>query len=107
MIIRKEVAAFCRLMANKLEKHAAVRGDSWKEMSAESLLGRVYDCGAELAAKLAQLRTLERERQTEAAKGMRVELALEAANAGNYAMMIADVIGGLPEPVPLRSTADN
>ena len=40
---REEIMSFALAMERKMEEHDKTRGDSWKEMSTDWLLGRTFE----------------------------------------------------------------
>lgn len=81
--LRPEVGAFADLMEGELRKHDNRPG--WKECDPEWLMARLKEEAAELARAI-----LSHEESIPA----------EAADVANFAMMIADVEGGLGPPAP-------
>ena len=93
MTIRPEVQAFAEAMEGKLRRHDMERGDSWKEEESLWLLGRLVEEVKELERILGSQNRLAHE-----AKWARRVLS-EAADVGNFAMMIAEVCRrDLPAP---------
>lgn len=85
--LRPEVKAFAALMEGELRKHGHRLG--WKECDPEWLMVRLKEEAAELAQAI-----LTHEESIPA----------EAADVANFAMMIADVEGGLGPPTPPAPT---
>jgi hypothetical protein len=93
---RPEVMAFARAMEAKLRKHDAKRGTTgWKRDRAVALAQRLREEVDELdgAAEMFE----EGEEPAE-------NVLSEAADVGNFAMMIADVCGALRAPAPSAPT---
>ncbi len=90
MKLRPEVQAFAELMEENLRKHDAPRGPrGWRTDGAASLRRRLRDELAELDDALLQ-------RQDDGWPDWHgPAIAKEAADVANFAMMIADVCGGL------------
>lgn len=77
--LRPEVLAFARLMEAKLRTHDHDRGrQGWKDDDPKALYDRLLDEVKELAFELWNKGTAD-----------------EAVDVANFAMMIADVVGGL------------
>lgn len=77
--LRPEVLAFALMMEQRLRKHDAEKGASWKNMSARDLL--VHAASKNLQMEDAQITGKPH--------------VVHAADVANYCMMIADVSGGL------------
>jgi len=92
--LRVEVRLFAEAMERQLKENDHKGG--WDEESITWLLSRVREETDELAGVLYKLR------KTNPGSAQRAALAKdalhEAADVGNFAMMIADVIGALPRP---------
>jgi hypothetical protein len=89
--LRPEVLAFAKLMEERLRKHdAGPRGQKrWPGVPVELL----YE---ELAEKCSQLWSIQRGWiQPAAGRTKNEEMTRKAADVANFAMMIADVVGGL------------
>lgn len=93
-----ELWLFTNEMARKLNKHREQKSNNWKIDSPETLLERLKEEVEELERVLRSIRNLPA-----IAKNPTVEKVLmeavrhEAADVGNFAMMIADVAGNLME----------
>lgn len=89
--LRPPVLAFAWLMEGKLRKHDADRGArGWQDDRPEALRDRIGD---ELAEVTQALRQWTNPNSCEATA--RNTVANECADVGNFAMMVADVCGGL------------
>lgn len=85
--LRPEVAAFARAMEAKLRKHDKSRGaGGWKNDDPSRLLARLDEESEELGLAVSPL---SKQRK-------KAEVLSEAADVGNFAMMVADVCGALP-----------
>lgn len=119
--MRDKVRAFAGMMEGKLAKHDKDRGDNgWAKDSPEALHKRLSQEVNELERALRESRRF-RAAQMEARRNFRdvipeghfadlnskidVEIAREAADVANFAMMIADVCGGVGEPDPSAEAA--
>lgn len=85
--LRPEVLKFACLMEQKLRENDHKGG--WRDDSCDALLDRLREETLELQ-DACDLHT------SFASVGARNNLALEAADVANFAMMIADNAGGLP-----------
>ena len=90
--IRPEVLAFAHLMERELRNNDHKTG--WKDASPVWLAGRTFDEAQELC-DIAN--DYEAERQSPIASDVRDEVAGEAADVANMAMMVADVCGCLDD----------
>ena len=86
LLPREEILAFNQLMERKLQNNGW-KGD-WGTCTTDFLFDKLVEKVKELKVRL------EDETQTG------LNIANEAANAANFAMMIADVVGGLEIPNP-------
>ncbi len=95
--MRPEVLAFARLMEAKLREHDDDRGSGWKYDDPEQLLERIWEEANELHDALEGFRSAEGESgdRTPAVEKAAMNAAIEATDIGNFAMMIADVLGVL------------
>lgn len=90
--MRPEVLAFARRMEIVLRRHDAEKGRSWKKMRPVDLLSRLRAEFMELTAAVDS--------------GDAGRILGEAIDTANFAMMLADVVGGLPVQKPPYETTD-
>lgn len=90
LTLRPEVAAFARIMEAKLRENDHKSG--WKHDTAFALLDRVEHEVAELRSALFGVHCRVFSGKCD---GCREEVVGEAADVANFAMMVADVVGGL------------
>lgn len=93
--VRVEVAKFALLMEAKLAKHDEERGSSWKRDDPHSLLNRISDIGPDVRGELAELADAVEKWVVKQNSSRAKKVAMEAADVANFAMMVADVVGGL------------
>lgn len=91
--LRPEVAAFAELMELTLRRND--HKPSWRADSAGQLLARLHDEVSELSACV------------ECCAAHDLSAVSEAVDVANFAMMIADVLGGLAQPKPAPDTNDH
>lgn len=90
---RPEVQAFAILMEEKLRRNDSKGG--WKNTPYHWLLGRVREEINELEAAMQNLVAANDMGTCEDIRDCRAKAAREAADIANFAMMIADNLGGL------------
>ncbi|HYF77337.1 MAG TPA: hypothetical protein VD973_09410 [Symbiobacteriaceae bacterium] len=91
--VRPEVATFARLMEYKLRKHDGDFGKAgWKDWDYAPAMARLIDEAAELDVALKRISYTTDKYQRLV---RRFEAGCEAADVANFAMMIADMAGGL------------
>lgn len=94
---RPEVVAFANLMEAKLRENDHKGG--WKTEDAEDLFGRLGAECVELSEAIGLWRIQDDWRSAALhLPACRKNVAREAADVANFAMMIADVCGALPAP---------
>jgi hypothetical protein len=93
--LRPEVIAFAHAMEAKLRENDHKGG--WRGCSPDALFDRMRDEGSELLGKLVRMEQLPSNAE------VRREVAREAADVANFAMMIADVCHGL---TPVAAPSD-
>jgi NTP pyrophosphatase (non-canonical NTP hydrolase) len=93
--LRPVVLAFAHLMEAKLKENDWKRG--WKKDSALALLGRLREETAELDEKVQARSRFQLAINPPPALRLNELIANEAADVANFAMMVADVCGGLPD----------
>lgn len=101
---RSQTEAFRRfvvLMRAKLRENEH-KGD-WDGCTTKWLLGRLHEETDELVIALSRIK-LERLERGGVSSATAEEVAREAADIANFAMMIADVVGGLETVRITRST---
>lgn len=99
MKIRRAVAQFVRLMENKLQKHDDAKGrEGWKVIGLPRLIHNLRsDCWDLEESAYTLHAAIDASAGEEELRRRRVAVALAAADVANWAMMIADRVGGLPE----------
>lgn len=93
--LRPEVAAFAQLMERTLRENDHKGG--WKPCRAGWILQRLIEETDELHHVIAVRDSLRRKNRGEMAETLADEATREAINVANFALMIADVCGGLKE----------
>ena len=98
--LRLEVLRFAKLMEGKLRKHDEDRGQQgWVNDEPESLADRIgtYTLGGDASELCELFNAIERWRVGPAHLNEKQVKAVaeEAADVANFAMMVADVVGGL------------
>jgi hypothetical protein len=93
-------SAFTAVMWKKLQENVSKGG--WSSELPQRLMERLHDEVRELELTLAQYLadpTIDRTAKTEA---LAIQVSREAADVANFAMMVADVVGGLRRNDPSR-----
>ena len=105
-MLRPQVMAFAHLMECNLRKHDADRGPhGWQDDGAEALVERLEDEATELDRAIQEAMQVAGKGSARSCLDV-LAVAKEAADVANFAMMIADVSGGLELAEHQRTTRE-